>query len=149
MALYREFNGSEVRKPCPTCSGRWAVTGKNTQVLDSTHDPQRRSWLESANVAECDFPVQNLPFGVFATDAGARGGVAIGDSIVDLATASRAGIFTGLAADAAAAASGTTSTRCLRWATRTRGSYAGSYRKRWRRVRRLQRPTPCVRVWSR
>ena len=77
-------------------------------MLDSTHDPQRRSWLESANVAECDFPIQNLPFGVFATAAGARGGVAIGDSIVDLATASRAAIFAGLAADAAAAASGAT-----------------------------------------
>src|SRR5260370_4764806 len=57
-------------------------------VLDETHDSKVRSWVESANVADSDFPVQNLPFGVFRRrDAGAeaRAGVAIGDRIVDLA----------------------------------------------------------------
>ena len=34
-------------------------------VLDHTHDPAARSWLDSANEAGCDFPIQNLPFGVF------------------------------------------------------------------------------------
>ena len=33
--------------------------------LDKTHDPERRSWVESANQPGCDFPIQNLPFGVF------------------------------------------------------------------------------------
>ena len=54
--------------------------------LDETHDPDRRSWVETANEPGCDFPIQNLPFGVFRTKQGApRGGVAIGDQILDLA----------------------------------------------------------------
>ena len=56
--------------------------------LDSTHDPALRSWVESANEAGCDFPIQNLPFGVFrrkGTKEAPRGGVAIGDQILDLA----------------------------------------------------------------
>ncbi|UAJ12567.1 fumarylacetoacetate hydrolase family protein [Glacieibacterium megasporae] len=53
--------------------------------LNATHDPARRSWLDSANIAGTDFPVQNLPFGVFKTDGTApRGGVALGDRIIDL-----------------------------------------------------------------
>jgi fumarylacetoacetase len=56
-------------------------------VLDETHDSKGQSWVESANVAGSDFPIQNLPFGVFRRrDAGAeaRVGVAIGDRILDL-----------------------------------------------------------------
>jgi fumarylacetoacetase len=56
--------------------------------LDETHDPGRRSWVESANAPKCDFPIQNLPFGVFRRRRSSelpRGGVAIGDQILDLA----------------------------------------------------------------
>jgi len=56
-------------------------------VLDETHDSKVQSWVESANVADSDFPIQNLPFGVFRQrDAGAeaRAGVAIGDRILDV-----------------------------------------------------------------
>ena len=56
--------------------------------LDRTHDPELRSWVESANVPGCDFPIQNLPFGIFRRKKGAearRGGIAIGDQILDLA----------------------------------------------------------------
>ena len=55
-------------------------------MIDDTHDPKRRSWVESANVAGCDFPIQNLPLGVFraAGEAKPRLGVAIGDSILDV-----------------------------------------------------------------
>jgi fumarylacetoacetase len=57
--------------------------------LDETHDPDRRSWVETANEPGCDFPIQNLPFGVFRTKLGPpRGGVAIGDQILDLAALS-------------------------------------------------------------
>jgi fumarylacetoacetase len=55
---------------------------------DETHDPQLRSWVESANEPGCDFPIQNLPFGVFKRKdhlEKPRGGVAIGDQILDLA----------------------------------------------------------------
>ncbi|CAG9182467.1 fumarylacetoacetase [Cupriavidus pinatubonensis] len=56
--------------------------------LNHTHDASRRSWLDSANLAGTDFPLQNLPLGVFRRKGSAetwRGGVAIGDQIVDLA----------------------------------------------------------------
>jgi len=57
-------------------------------ALDETHDPALKSWVESANQPGCDFPIQNLPFGVFkrkGTKEEPRGGVAIGDQILDLA----------------------------------------------------------------
>lgn len=57
-------------------------------TTDATHDPALRSWVASANAAECDFPIQNLPFGRFrAQDGSARIGVAIGDRILDLRAA--------------------------------------------------------------
>jgi fumarylacetoacetase len=52
--------------------------------LDRTHDPKRQSWVESAN-GHSEFPIQNLPFGIFSPPGAApRGGVAIGDKILDL-----------------------------------------------------------------
>lgn len=75
--------------------------------LDDTHDPARRSWVQSANDGVTDFPIQNLPFGVFRTAGGAaRGGVAIGDQIFDLAAGLKAGLFAGDAKVAAEAAAG-------------------------------------------
>jgi fumarylacetoacetase len=56
--------------------------------VNATHDPGLKSWVESANDPASDFPIQNLPFGVFRrrkTKEPARGGVAIGDQILDLA----------------------------------------------------------------
>ncbi len=79
-----------------------------TTTLDETHDPGRRSWVTSAN-GHSEFPIQNLPFAVFAPKDGApRGGVAIGDLILDLKAAAAAGLFSGPAAVAADAASGET-----------------------------------------
>ncbi len=57
-------------------------------ALNATHDPALRSWVESANVPGGDFPIQNLPFGIFkrkGAKESPRGGVAIGDQILDLA----------------------------------------------------------------
>jgi fumarylacetoacetase len=77
-------------------------------MIDETHAPQRRSWIASAN-GHADFPIQNLPLGVFTPPGGAaRGGVAIGDDIFDLAAALELKLFDGLAAQAAQAASGAT-----------------------------------------
>lgn len=76
--------------------------------LNETHDPGLQSWVESATREDGDFPLQNLPFGVFrrrGADEAWRGGVAIGDQIVDLGAAQAAGVFDG-AADAGARACG-------------------------------------------
>ncbi|MDB6180848.1 fumarylacetoacetase [Paracoccus fistulariae] len=54
----------------------------------------RRSWIAAANKEDCDFPIQNLPFGVFSTaDSAPRCGVAIGDMIVDLAECEARGLL--------------------------------------------------------
>lgn len=76
--------------------------------LNRTHDATRRSFIEAANHPAADFPLQNLPLGIFRPSGGEppRGGVAIGDTILDLAAAREAGLFSGAAEDAAAAASG-------------------------------------------
>lgn len=77
--------------------------------LNETHDPDLRSWVESANAPDADFPLQNLPFGVFRREGKNepfRGGVAIGDQILDLAAAQKAGAFSGDAAAAAAHCTG-------------------------------------------
>jgi fumarylacetoacetase len=52
--------------------------------MDDTHDPRRRSWVEPANRPGTAFPIQNLPFGVFAGAMGPTIGVAIGEQILDL-----------------------------------------------------------------
>lgn len=53
-----------------------------------------QSWVSSANQAECEFPIQNLPYGVFSTGNDApRCGVAIGDMIVDLAACETKGLL--------------------------------------------------------
>ena len=77
-------------------------------MTDATHDPTRLSWVASAN-GHAEFPIQNLPFGVFSTHGGKpRGGVAIGDAILDIGAALEAGLFSGAARDAAEAAAGPT-----------------------------------------
>ena len=65
------------------------MTDRNDDLLDGTHDPAFRSWVESANDPGTDFPPQNLPFGRFRVegDPGWRIGVAIGDKVLDLRAA--------------------------------------------------------------
>lgn len=72
-------------------------------LIDETHDPARRSWVDSAN-GHVDFPIQNLPLGVFSPKGGdVRIGVAIGDRILDLRALAAAGL---LPQPSAAAATG-------------------------------------------
>src|SRR5438874_6803054 len=81
--------------------------------LDETHDPALRSWVESANAPGCEFPIQNLPFAIFRRKGrkeAPRGGVAIGDQILDLAAL---GVRTGPTLNALAA-SGRPAQRKLR-----------------------------------
>jgi fumarylacetoacetase len=72
-------------------------------TLNETHDASRRSFVASANTPEAEFPIQNLPFGVYRPAAGAapRVGVAIGDRMFDVAAAAAA--FSDAAAAAARA----------------------------------------------
>lgn len=54
--------------------------------IDGTHAQALKSWVESANTPQTDFPIQNLPYGRFRlkNDAHWRIGVAIGDQVLDL-----------------------------------------------------------------
>ncbi|WP_090044480.1 fumarylacetoacetase [Limnohabitans sp. 2KL-27] len=73
-------------------------------LLNDTHNPALKSWVSSANLPGTDFPIQNLPFALFRRQGSAetfRGGVAIGDQILDLAAVATSGVLKG---DAAAAA---------------------------------------------
>jgi fumarylacetoacetase len=57
-------------------------------LLDFTHDPTATSWVEGADHEAADFPLQNLPHGVFrrrGTQQAFRGGIAIGHAVLDLA----------------------------------------------------------------
>jgi fumarylacetoacetase len=64
--------------------------------LDFTHDPSRKSWVATANSPTTDFPIQNLPFCMFARPGEVkRAGVAIGDEILDLTAAADLGLLDG------------------------------------------------------
>ena len=77
-------------------------------MIDHTHDPSLQSWVTSAN-GHPDFPIQNLPLGVFSPLAGApRGGIAIGDMILDLRTVHEEGLLDEEAQAAAHACIGST-----------------------------------------
>ncbi|MCG8461325.1 MAG: fumarylacetoacetase [Holophagales bacterium] len=86
---------------------------------NETHDPELRSWVETANEEDADFPIQNLPLGAFARavdsdeerEADERVGVAIGNQIVDVFASREQGAFAGhgdLVDDAARACAGPT-----------------------------------------
>ena len=72
-------------------------------TLDETHDPARTSWVEGAD-GHADFPVQNLPLGVFSHAGEApRGGIAIGDHVLDIAALAGSELLDGEAQVAAEA----------------------------------------------
>lgn len=75
--------------------------------IDRTHDRELTSWVASAGQPDTDFPIQNLPFGVFQRDDSGKThvGVAIGDQILDLYSCEEAGLLEGLAAASASRAS--------------------------------------------
>jgi fumarylacetoacetase len=92
-------------------------------LLNATHDPARRSWVDSANRDDGDFPIQNLPWGVFRRgEERPRGGIAIGDRIVDLAAVAAAGLLSGVAAEIAHAASAPTLNDAMALGARAAGA---------------------------
>jgi fumarylacetoacetase len=77
-----------------------------TPRIDGTHSTSRKSWIPSADAPGTDFPIQNLPLGIFARRGSGerpRAGMAIGDRILDLAACRDAGFFTDKALRAAEA----------------------------------------------
>jgi fumarylacetoacetase len=70
-----------------------------TYEINETHDPNLRSWVESANDPNTDFPIQNLPFCHFIRHDlrvyEERIGVRIGNSILDLSEVDERGLFSG------------------------------------------------------
>lgn len=75
--------------------------------LNPTHDPATRSWVGSANEPGTDFPIQNLPFGVWrpkiASPQDWRVGIAIGTEVLDLPALAASGLLHGAALAAAQA----------------------------------------------
>jgi len=70
--------------------------------INATHDPNLKSWVESANNPETDFPIQNLPFCFFyhpKMRVWHQVGVAIGDQILDLDGINNLGLFSRLTSD--------------------------------------------------
>lgn len=74
----------------------------NPWPIDATHDPDRRSWVDGADDSE--FPIQSLPFGVFAHGDTTRVGIAIADRVLDLTALHGTGLLDGDAAPVAEAA---------------------------------------------
>jgi fumarylacetoacetase len=55
-----------------------------------------RSWVASADDPATDFPIDNLPYGVFRVENAAHIGIAIGDQILDLRRCVEGGLLAGL-----------------------------------------------------
>ena len=68
----------------------------NHLELNETHDINLTSWVESANIKGCDYPIQNLPFAEFRrknSNEAFRAGVAIGHKVLDLAAVLESHVF--------------------------------------------------------
>lgn len=63
--------------------------------MNESSPSQRASWVDSANDPANDFPIQNLPYGIFTISGGGapRVGVAIGRHVLDVSEAARAGLI--------------------------------------------------------
>ncbi|HEX4049457.1 MAG TPA: fumarylacetoacetase [Steroidobacteraceae bacterium] len=84
-------------------------------MLNETHDPRCGSWIASANQPHSDFPLQNLPFGVFRRVGASetfRCGIAIGDQILDLTAAIASGALQATVADAEGFAAASAALTC-------------------------------------
>jgi fumarylacetoacetase len=109
----------------------FALVGGGRMIieLNATHDPSLRSWATSANIGGTDFSIQNLAFAVFRR-AGAheefRGGVAIGDQILDLRAAYQRNLSPTTVKTILGACSEPTLNRCM-----TLGPEASTNLRRW------------------
>jgi fumarylacetoacetase len=86
-----------------------------TTALNETHDASLTSWVAEANPEDAEFPVQNLPFGVFQRSGrknAPRVGVAIGDRVLDVSACGAAGLLPD-ATEAAAACTSSSLNRLM------------------------------------
>jgi fumarylacetoacetase len=92
--------------------------------VDGTHDAALRSWVESANDPASDFPVQNLPLGVFRYrgEGPPRVGCAIGDQVLDLAACAERGLLRGMPSEVEDACRGTSLNGLMALEARVRGT---------------------------
>jgi len=91
---------------------------------DGTHDSSLQSFVESANDPAGDFPVQNLPLGVFRRGGAgrARVGCAIGDRVLDLLVCGERGLLRGLPSEVEAACFGESLNGLMALPARERGT---------------------------
>jgi len=91
---------------------------------DATHDAGLRSFVDSANDPAGDFPVQNLPLGVFRRGGEGRGrvGSAIGERVLDLLACGERGLLRGLPSEVEAACSGESLNALMALEPRVRGT---------------------------
>ena len=67
---------------------------QTSTTIDATHRAELQSWIEAAQHPDSDFPIQNLPLGIFRTlEQSPRPGVAIGDRILNLVAAAEQGML--------------------------------------------------------
>ncbi|MGH9435681.1 MAG: fumarylacetoacetase [Terriglobia bacterium] len=107
--------------------------------IDETHDARAESWVESANRPNADFPLQNLPLGVFrrlGRGEAPRVGVAIGNAALDVAPCVDEGLFDGIASEAARACGDASMNRLMALGPR----YASALRQRLHAVLRRDSP---------
>ena len=91
----RGTRGARCRTTTSTAgrASRSTSTAGRTPAPRAEPLPLARSWVESANSAEAEFPLNNLPCGVFADGGEARCGVAIGDCVLDVRALERGGLM--------------------------------------------------------
>ncbi len=71
-----------------------ACKDRLTRMPDDTHRADLQSWVESAHALDSDFPLQNLPLGLFQSpEQSPRPGIAIGADILNLAAAAEQGFL--------------------------------------------------------
>jgi fumarylacetoacetase len=100
LARWQPSDGRElpvrVERIATSASAQKQSEDSVTYSINETHDPALRSWVESAQGAATDFPIQNLPFGVFrrrGRPERSRIGIAIGSMILNLAECCRDGML--------------------------------------------------------
>jgi fumarylacetoacetase len=70
-----------------------SATAIMSYEINETHDPDLKSWVESANSPGTDFPIQNLPFCYINRQYVGEAGVVIGDYVLNLDECTKAGLF--------------------------------------------------------